>query len=101
MNDMKRGELLTRISRLGTITKDQRKSVVCSLIGHSKIQKSCFGYFYCGRCGDQVGDTLAGCYDTKGVVIVGHNCKTCRKNYKLLTWKDRLYAPDPFKKQAA
>jgi hypothetical protein len=78
----------------------QRNSIVCSLIGHSWICTAFFGYRYCGRCGDQLGDSLASI--DPGVtraVIVGHNCKVCRTNYKNCTWRDKLYAPDPFKKQ--
>lgn len=80
--------------------KKKRNSVVCSLIGHSNIQTGFFGYIYCGRCGDQVGDTLGGVYSNEKSVMVGHNCKTCRKNYKKLTWKDKLYAPtNPLKEK--
>tara|TARA_R110000744_G_scaffold64675_1_gene133061 strand:- start:944 stop:1090 length:147 start_codon:yes stop_codon:yes gene_type:complete len=44
-----------------------------------------------------VGDSLAGAYSAKEHVLVGHNCPKCRENYKALTWKDKLLAPDPFK----
>lgn len=74
----------------------ERNAVVCALVGHSGIQTACFGYYFCARCGAQVGDTLAGAYDPSGVVVVGHNCKTCRNNYKVMGWQDKLFAPDPF-----
>jgi hypothetical protein len=38
------------------------KSVVCSLVGHSRIQEFCFGYYTCARCGAQVGDSLGSMY---------------------------------------
>lgn len=79
--------------------KEQRNEIVCTLIGHSRISTTCFGYRYCGRCEKQVGDSLGGVdFGIKGAVIVGHNCKECRKNYKECTWRDKLYCPDPFKK---
>lgn len=95
---MSKRELTQKLKAMGDITKAQRNSIVCSLIGHSRIQTHCFGYYSCGRCNAQLGDSLAGCYSAKEVVIVGHNCKICRKNYKTLTWQDKLYAPNPFPK---
>lgn len=76
------------------------KRILCELIGHSRISTTCFGYRYCARCGDQLGDNL-GSIDSgrEDCVIVGHNCKTCRKNAKTLTWKDTLFAPNPFPKK--
>lgn len=85
--------------RIKGLKGDVRKQTVCALIGHSNIQTTCFGYYSCARCGDQVGDALASIYpNAVNVVIVGHNCKTCRKNYKALTWRDKFLAPSPFKK---
>lgn len=83
--------------RVDGLSDDERASVVCALVGHSRIQTHCFGYYYCGRCGAQVGDTLAGVYpEALEAVIVGHKCERCVDNAKTLTWRDRLYAPDPF-----
>jgi len=97
---MTKKELLEKLKLLNLESKEQRNSIVCSLIGHSRIQTSCFGYYYCGRCGYQVGDTLGSIYEgVKEVVIIGHNCPTCRKNYKTLTWEDKLYAPNPFPRE--
>ena len=75
---------------------------VCSLIGHSRICTTCFGYRYCGRCGVQVGDNLMSVDPGReAAVIIGHNCQTCRENYKRLTWRDKAYTPDPFVKEEA
>lgn len=98
-DDLTEKELLDKITALGDISEDQRNAIVCALIGHSKIQKHCFGYFYCARCGDLLGDKLGGYYDTSDAVIVGHNCEVCRANYKKLSWKDKLFCPDPFKEE--
>jgi len=71
--------------------------IFCVLFGHSNIVSSCMGYVSCGRCGTQMGDTLAGSYRNSKAVFVGHNCDICKANYKKLTWKDKLFCPDPFK----
>ena len=93
-------QLMAKLKALGRVTKQQRNEVVCALVGHSRIQEYCFGYYTCGRCGEQLGDGLGGVYPSAPkVVIVGHNCKTCRANYAECDWRDKLYAPEPFKKR--
>ena len=95
---MTKKELLKKIESLELKDDDQRNKVVCSIIGHSMIMTTFFGYYYCARCGVQVGDALGSAFPAaERAVIVGHNCETCRENYKKLTWKDKLYCPDPFK----
>lgn len=97
MPELTKRELTQKIKSMGDITEEQRNRIVCTLIGHSRIQTCCFGYFHCSRCGALLGDNLAGSYDAAPeVVIVGHNCAMCRANYETLTWKDKLYAPNPF-----
>lgn len=92
-------ELMDKLALIKPKDKDQRNKLVCTLIGHSLINTICFGYRNCGRCGDLLGDSL-GSIDpaAKFAVIVGHNCKECRANYKRCTWRDKLYCPNPFKK---
>ena len=94
---MTQEELKQKIVGFGEITEKQRNKIICSLIGHSHICTSFMGYRYCGRCNEELGDNLGG-YDTgvKDAVLVGHNCKTCRRNYIDCTWKDKLYVKDPF-----
>jgi len=95
---MTKKELMSKLKVLDLKDKDKRNSTVCALIGHSKIQTTCFGYYNCARCGDQVGNSLGGVYmGAETAVVVGHNCETCQTNYKACTWRDKLYAPDPFK----
>lgn len=92
---MTRAEVLKRIRGL---TLEQKRAVVCSLVGHSRIVTGCFGYVYCGRCEARIADALGGLNaDAENQVRVGHNCKTCRANYKKLDWRHKLLAPDPFK----
>lgn len=98
MNDeLTEAAVLAAVAALGDISDEQRNSVVCALIGHSDIQSSFFGYYNCGRCNEQVGDALGGSYSSASVVIIGHNCDRCRANFEALTWRDKLFAPDPFK----
>lgn len=93
---MEEKELLEKINYLNLEDEEKRNRVVCSLIGHSKIISTCFGYIYCARCGDHIGDALASIYDASDKVIMGHKCETCVSNYKKLTWKDKIFCPDPF-----
>lgn len=95
---MTKKELKQKIEALGELKHDQKMSIICSLIGHSNICTAFFGYRYCGRCGDQLGDSLGSVdYFAKQAVLVGHKCDTCIENYKDSTWKDKLYTKDPFK----
>jgi|SRR6185503_4123628 len=96
-----RSALLAQVRAAKPQDKEQRNKIVCALIGHSRIATMCFGYVYCGRCGDQVADKLMGSDAiAEQRVVIGHNCKTCRANFKKMDWTDRLYVPDPFKKAA-
>lgn len=93
---MTKDKLLNKIALLDPSDDDTKKRIVCAIIGHSKIQSMYFGYVSCGRCGEQIGDTLGGVYDTTDSVIIGHNCQTCRDNYRKLGWEDKWMVPDPF-----
>lgn len=90
---MNKKELIKKVNALG-LDDARRNSVVCSIIGHSRIITKCFGYVSCARCDEQIGDTLAGCFDCSKCVIVGHNCPTCDENRRALTWKDTLYVKE-------
>lgn len=90
--------VLDRVKGLSLIPK---RSMVCALVGHSRIVTLCFGYVSCGRCDAQIGDTLGGSYSLVRDVIVGHDCPTCRRNAKKLTWRDTLLASDAFPKTGA
>ena len=89
------------LRRVKGLEGKQRGAVVCALVGHSKIIEMCAGYVSCARCEATIGDRLGGCFDTTRHVIVGHNCKECRKNYKSLTWTDKLFAKNPFSEARA
>lgn len=72
---------------------NKMRAIFCVLFGHSNILTNCLGYINCGRCKEQLGDTLAGAYTNSRAVMVGHNCETCRENYKKLTWRDKFLIP--------
>lgn len=93
---MTKKELIAKISAIEPITEQQKKELVCTLIGHSNIITTYFGYIYCGRCNAQIGDSLGGIYDNPKAVIIGHNCETCQANYKIATWEDKFLTPNPF-----
>ncbi len=90
-------ELKGKIKLLGLTDKEQIKNVICSLIGHSRIHETWFGYHYCGRCGAQLGDTIGSIYPfAEKAVVIGHNCDKCKANYLECTWKDKYLVPNPF-----
>lgn len=94
---MTQNELLDKLVLLDPQSKGQRDKLVCLLVGHSRIVEYCFGYVYCARCGGQLGDMLGGSYDAMSKVIVNHECHHCAENYNKLTWRDKLFTPNPFK----
>lgn len=60
------------------LTEKQKREIYCVKHGHAKFVTMCFGYVYCGRCGVQIGDTLAGIFDLKNYLVVGHkDCQEC------------------------
>lgn len=93
---MESGELFAKLDALGLSDQEQINSVICSLIGHSRITSHCFGYHHCGRCDAQLGDSLASVYQAGADVIQGHNCETCRANFEKCGWQDKLNVRDPF-----
>ena len=99
MKQLTLSELKKKIKALGKIDAATRNSIICSLVGHSHISTMCFGYRYCARCGDQVGDSL-GSIDmgVKEAVIVGHNCPECKKNFEACTIFDKIFVRNPFSK---
>lgn len=93
-----RADLMEALASLGKMDKAKRNAVACALIGHSRIQTHCFGYYNCARCGELVGDTLGTVYNGAAkAVVVGHNCPACQTNYKECTWKDKVFVANPFK----
>lgn len=95
-------EYEAKMAALEPLDDEQRKAITCALLGHSRIVTGCFGYVNCARCGAQLGDLLFSFFDgASEAVVVGHNCQTCRDNFKKLGWEDKILCPDPFKEADA
>ncbi len=95
---MTTSELKTKLKSLGNITKKQRNSIVCILIGHSRIRYITWGCIYCARCDEMLIDGLVSTPDPeyfKDDVYIecphGSNCKKCAEHKKKLTWKDEIF----------
>lgn len=54
------------------LTLDQKRSIYCIKHGHSRLRDHFFGYHYCCRCREQLGDSLAGAYRSDDGVYVHH-----------------------------
>lgn len=73
------------------------KQIFCVLFGHSDIIHVYWGYLYCGRCGEQIGDSLTSSYDNSDWVVDSCLCDDCKENYKKMGWKDKFWVKNPFK----
>ena len=71
------------------LTKQQEAEIYCVKHGHANYIWTCFGYVQCGRCGKQIGDRLAGVFDTTDMIMVGHKCKKCDSLKKKLSNLDK------------
>ena len=92
---MTQKEYEAKIAALEPVDDQKRREITCALLGHSHITTGCWGYVYCARCGEQIGDALGGIFCDPLEVRVGHNCPTCRANYAKLGWESKVLAPDP------
>ena len=66
------------------LTKKQKMRIYCVKHSHANYIFMCFGYVHCGRCEEQIGDRLAGIFDTTNYMVLGHKCKICNKIRKSL-----------------
>ena len=88
------------------LTEEQKVRIYCVKNGHAKYVDSFFGEVYCGRCGDKIGDTLAGVFPIGERAMPSCKkspCKHCDPIIESLdpldkqiwdNWK-KLYAQDP------
>jgi len=75
------------------LTKEQEAKIFCIKHGHATYVTKCFGYVHCGRCGTQVGDTLASCYPMDQVAVPScpnKPCKHCDPIIKKLSKQDKI-----------
>lgn len=82
---------------LASIPVQSRPMSACSIIGHSMIVRLDFGYAYCARCEEQIGDALAGGFMCNDAVTYWsgkvQKCPKCENNEERLTWKDLYLVP--------
>lgn len=67
------------------VTKKQEREIYCIKHGHAKFVTTFLGYVYCGRCGQQIGDTLC---SINNYMVIGHKCETYDKIRKTLSKSD-------------
>jgi hypothetical protein len=60
------------MAKAKTLTIEQKRSIFCVKHGHSKLRDHFFGYHYCCRCGQQLGDSLGSVYSDDSAVYVHH-----------------------------
>jgi len=70
------------------LSKEQKMRIYCVKHGHSNYVTKCWGYVYCGRCGEQIGDQLGSIFDTRDMMVIGHKCKICNSIRKKLSKMD-------------
>ncbi len=75
---------------MDNLSQLQQAKIYCIKHGHAKFFTNCFGYASCGRCGEQIGDSLMGVFDGKGMALVGHGCKECTEAYNKLSGTDKI-----------
>lgn len=81
------------------VEMDKLKEIFCAVFRHSRIQDAFMGYYSCGRCGTQLGDSLGSIYPSaQYVVIIGHRCRKCKANYKECNFIDKFLVGNPFSK---
>jgi hypothetical protein len=71
------------------------KRVLCAIFRHSNVVECGFGYIYCARCREQLGDKLGSAYHNPLAVDVCCDDQTCRDNWAKATWVDRFMARPP------
>jgi hypothetical protein len=78
------------------------KRIFCAIFRHSNIETFCFGYHYCARCNEQLGDSLGGAYrNPNGVFVcckdmrINHRCISCQANWDKAGFLDKFLAQKP------
>ncbi len=90
----------TKKAKTKSLTLEQKRSIYCVKNGHSRLRTFCFGYHYCARCGDQLGDSLGGAYQAADETVYLSHLKGekmsgcfCRENVKKLRRADLALVP--------
>ncbi len=74
---------------MAKLTLEQNAQIHCVKHNHANYIWRFFGYVHCGRCGKQIGDQLAGVFDTSDMIVVGHKCSRCTRLKKKLSLIDK------------
>lgn len=79
---------------MGPMTQTQQAQIHCVKNNHARYVSTFFGYVHCGRCGEQIGDTLGGTYPMDKCAIVGcpkppSKCKHCGPIFRSLSKMDK------------
>lgn len=74
-------------------TREEKALLFCHRNGHSRIVESDWGYIYCCRCGQQIGDLLGGGFRVTDEYMVGHDDRECLDNWLNLTKEDKHLVP--------
>ena len=83
---MERNELEQKLEGLGPLEPEQRNTITCVLIGHSRVVAPVGPLLFCARC--MMPYTPAR-MDT--LVYQDHDCEACNENRKRLNWEDTLF----------
>ena len=83
---MERNELEQKLERLGPLEPEQRNTITCVLIGHSRVVAPVGPLLFCARC--MMPYTPAR-MDT--LVYQDHDCEACNENRKRMNWEDTLF----------
>lgn len=63
------------------LTQEQKARIYCIKHGHADYAFQFWGYVYCGRCGEQIGDKLGGVFmgaeKTAMIHCKDNPCKVC------------------------
>ena len=59
------------------LSKVQQAKIYCIKHGHAKYVTKSWGYVYCGRCGEQLGDQLGSVYSTEKTLVIGCKLSPC------------------------
>ena len=66
--------------------------IICGFLDHSQFTTNFFGYVYCARCGEEMGDNLAGSF-ANGISINSEHeldCKNCMEIRNNMSFKERF-----------
>lgn len=70
--------------------KNKLQKILCALFGHPRVVINDFGYKYCARCNEQLGDSLGGYWTGDGFCELLCDCDECKGVKRILKWHEKL-----------